>query len=602
MKFKFNLSEYWTREAMGAPQFINREQPLECWDYEELTNAPEESQDPRILSWREHLQNEPSLAKILQMAAKKNYKTMENMVSTYGITPEEARSIFKIFIGYEPMQGGYLFYVGPYFSEGYIHGPEHIVQDAVDRFGYFPHKFRNATPKEITNSINSAIKKYSELWGNYGLEVDASDFRLIDSLPGEIDVNGEQQPTEIVQEVNNLAVQPLLPNPNNDPEIEAQNEQIHRQNLVNNPEGTQLFNKKPLLSNADIKLNNKGFEKLMKAVVGPWHDEAMAERAATIMRQKGVTEEQARQEIETGCLNDYSYLEDFYNKVRKKYLNAVNTNDPRAMQLVAQGVPPPPSFNQRSMTVRSGQRQTGKVPTNKYMYQLLMFRKKIVNLLKEGVTDVAEITRRVNEGVPLNKQVRQDKIAQEITKITDSRRELQKAGKQGNLDEIDQEVEGYLTELRQLDSGKGIHGFKDFKTAFEMLSLHLANPPTLKLTETSDIMSSDLSSIREQRKEQGEEGEEGILTDEQLEKDLGEDILPPEQEKTPALTPPAPQPFPVPPKLEEEKEEEEENLLSLLSNTLRNLIKIARELDESGKEEAAEEVHKVIRKYQKGIV
>ena len=50
------------------------------------------------------------------------------------------------------------------------------------------------------------------------------------------------------------------------------------------------------------------------------------------------------------------------------------------------------------------------------------------------------------------------------------------------------------------------------------------------------------------------------------------------------------------------EDDKEENLLDLIGYTVKNLIKVARELDKEGKGDAAEEVHQVIRKYQKRVI
>jgi hypothetical protein len=89
--------------------------------------------------------------------------------------------------------------------------------------------------------------------------------------------------------------------------------------------------------------------------------------------------------------------------------------------------------------------------------------------------------------------------------------------------------------------------------------------------------------------------------------EVEEEVAPeevPEVQPTPpaAQLPPRIQPEPQVPTEEDEDEDVTPNLLELLSNTVKNLIKVARELDDEGKGEAAEEVHKVIRKYQKRIL
>ena len=52
---------------------------------------------------------------------------------------------------------------------------------------------------------------------------------------------------------------------------------------------------------------------------------------------------------------------------------------------------------------------------------------------------------------------------------------------------------------------------------------------------------------------------------------------------------------------EKKRKKTKQNVNNLVANTLKSLIKIAKDLDDKGKYDAAEEVHRVIRKYQEGI-
>ena len=105
---KLNYYDYLQKFAMGAPQFINRP-ALEMWDYEDLITAPPDSQDPRIVSWREHVEDEPSMAKMLDMAQRLRRSKLGEISKQYGLNQEQAKNIFKIYIGHELSQGGYIF-------------------------------------------------------------------------------------------------------------------------------------------------------------------------------------------------------------------------------------------------------------------------------------------------------------------------------------------------------------------------------------------------------------------------------------------------------------------------------------------------------------
>jgi len=594
---------------MGTTWYPNRDSTLETWDFEELANAPTDSQDPKILRWRELVAEEPSLSKILNTAARQRNKKLNLIEATYGVGEAEAKNIFKMVVGYQEGYGGYIYYVGPYFSKGAGHGSEHIVTEAIDRFGYYSHRYSDTNPAEVRAKFNKAALVMMEKFKEAGLEVGPSDFKVVERAPKE---EGEKGEGTVISEIDNRGYQQPIDNPNNDPAIDAQNVEIQQQNAANNPEATDLWTNGGMFSDFTVELNSDGFKKLMKSVVGPWYEEVAASKAATISRERNIPIEEAQQLLEEVYLNDPEYLSQFYKNVRGKYAGAVKANDPRAMQMVAHGIPMLPSFRDRKLHFRSGQRQSAKVPVNStYMVPMLSFRKNVIEALNNGLADVELITQELNKDNALGRQVNQGDVAEEIAKITELRGEMRIGGQEGSLSELYKDVDQQLSDLSVVEGGVN-WGFKDFRTAFEMLRLYLSKPDSLKLDNVNNMMTKDLVSIREEQREEGDVGV--LLTEEEINKDIGEgvgEIQPPEQEKLPAAQPVHPEPrtvrvpapAPAQPAAPREKtEEEEEDLLSLLSGTLRNLIKIARDLDDSGKDQAAEEVHKVIRKYQKGVL
>jgi hypothetical protein len=172
------------------------------------------------------------------------------------------------------------------------------------------------------------------------------------------------------------------------------------------------------------------------------------------------------------------------------------------------------------------------------------------------------------------------------------------------------------------------YGFEDLKTAIYVLKLHMSSVARDKETKAhtavpnatafdvpidmQNVTSKDLAASRtapKLTKEQREVNQE--VLEEEIGKmpEAGKQLVTPKGEEVPLAegedplagidvekTPKQiPQPFPP-----EEISEEQKmvNLEDIIGSTVKNLIKIASELDENGKEEAAEEIHKIIRKYQ----
>jgi len=584
----FNLSkQILTVEAVGYQHMFGRD-PYEWWDYDMLMSQG----DP---VWDEYVEDDPSLQRVLREAGDRRQKYCQSIKNVYGVDSTQASNIIKTYIGYGPAES-YIVNIGPYFSKGYIWGESHQRISAIDKFGYFVLRKGKFTAKETNKALAKQIRKYVD---SYGIEFEPSDFKLVVRTPSDFDPSrGKQETRQIIEEVTSLGGRSLLPNPGNNPEIDAQNAAIERENRERNPEATDFYSRGPAVGEGStIEPNQKGYEKLMRAMMGPWYEETILEKAATKMTDLGMSQEQARQAVTQEYLSDFGEMEDLYKTVYRKYEEAVQRGDPSAI-----GMNPPPKFRSAPLMGHPGAQQFTHCPDIKIVRSLLMVRRQIAELLREGIEDPTEILQRINAGRTPKKQFKIENVIDEINKINSIKQSLEDEGDpdasniinyiDNQVGEINEKIEGEKAK----DAGKDtVYGFSDLRTAFEMASLYLPGfdpPPNF-----DNYTSEDLVRFVNQKGDSQEEGlPESVeeATQEDIEESIGvapkaEKVLSPRHKKTQV----------VQPLVEEENTEE---LLDLLSVTIRNLIKVSKELDDEGKEDAAEEIHKVIRKYQVEIV
>jgi len=616
----FNLAEYLglTKEAMGAAAFKNRD-PLDFWSLEKLEKAEENPQDPSIQRWNEWIQSVPTLANIVPNAQIWRSKYLKKMQDDYGVPYDVGNKILKLFVGYEPKSGGYITFVGPYFSKGYRWGQEHVREGAIGKFTFSTLAY---APNNMREAIAALDKKVSLINNEYeatsqgeptGLAFDASDFTLVDRDPPRKNDSGKLVKGNITLQIDNLQdLRELLPNPNNDPEIAQQNEEIRQHNNQVDPNWEAFFGENRVTTNAEYRLNKEGYDKLMTGLMGPFYEEELDSRIQQKINN-GATPEDARAQtvIEYGA--DDVGLSNMYKSVRKRWKDAykdpTNPMHNEVISKIGLGYPEPPTFASTGLTKSSGQQWPREVKTTSGIEEVIDFRLKILDLVKNGISDVDEIDQVINAGRADKYKIPTSRIASELDKIAEIRVIVQEEGLQGTYEEIGQK-------LKEYKDGLTSHGFPDFRTAFEMMSAHFNSPAMLKLEDKNNLQVKDISEISRVHGD-GEDAEE--VTDEELDIQLGEggnQPQPPQiQEEMPQqerveVQPPQPQlqpqtrqrTRPQQPVVEDEEDDREvESLLDLIGNTLRGLIKVAKELDSEGKGEAAEEVHKVIRKYQKRI-
>jgi hypothetical protein len=621
---KFNLARHLglTKEAMAAPQFKNRD-TLDFWSLEQLENAADNQHDPDIIRWNEWVEAVPNLKGVIPTARAWRDNYLDKMKKEHKLPYEVGNKILKLYIGFEPKSGAYIAFVGPYFSKGFIWGQEHAREGALGKFiattlCFAPMGVRGAQTAinkkvELLNKGSAKVQGFSQTsQGNpTGIEFDEGDFSLVKRMPKQQTEDGKWVKGGVLQEVENVQdIRPLIPNPQNDPNITQQNEQIRQANMEANPDAYNMLANPNIHTDVEIKLNVNGYEKLMKNLMGPFFEDTIKEYTEAIRKENpNMTEEEAKASVVNKYSQDRTALENFYTQVRKKWERASkNPQDPRYLWIVERnglGYPVPPTFKDPGLSKVAGQVHPREVRPTDALKNVLNKRKQIAELIANGITDVNEIDAVINDGLRDKDKLPADKIANEIDKIADIRVSLQAEGKEGTLDEVIAKITSHL-------EGLTAHGYRDWMTAFEMLVAHFASPPTLQIGEKNEFQSKDIDTIKDLQEEIEEIGEGRIEAPEEIEVEVPEGDVPVAEQARVEVAPEEAQPVqpaqpvqraqPAQPVQYEEEDEIDEELADIIGYTLKNLIKVARELDDEGKGNAAEEVHKVIRKYQKRIL
>jgi hypothetical protein len=572
---QFRLNEFLRKEAFSQPQRLREN--YEWWDYEEVSAS-----DP---SWSEWASVDPSLNEALSVATQQRQKHIQKLERIYGLGPGEVNKIYKTYLGYHPRYGAYVCWIGPYLiddkytSQFAKEDTVDTFRRSVDTFGFFIRKKRKTTQEEMLNSVLMQAKKYME---KYNVEIDASDLQLIVKTPaGQYDPSRRGQPQNVVEVITRLD--------------------------AGNPEADDLYARAPIVGdNSEIKLNAKGLEKIISGQWGRLYQNVIREESAS----RNMTPEQVRR-LE---ISDLGFLQSVYEKIRTKYNDAVQSGD-----AVIEGMSPPPSFNSISYSASSGQQvptTLGKMPQE--ITKQLRVRKELLTLLNQGLSTPEEIAGRLNQNV----QRGEDRIpVEEVQERLDAINRLTEENNVGYeqlINDTNAQIEGFEEK----------YGFKDLKTAFEMARLYFTQLPVDKSwgakhslplkyapkmvfdppENFENVTSQDLAEMREKTTavRSGEEisGEDaGEATETEIEKDIGKAKKKDKsknKDKVQEDVPPMTVPTEEEPKLPAEPEELELPK-GLLSKTIQNLIKISAELDAQHKKDAAEEIHKVIRKYQERI-
>jgi len=552
---KFNLAQKLQREAMGYQRQENRP-TYQWWDYDEIASGSNEQWN----MWSTEIDR--SLQTVLKEAQHSRGKIIRDIQYKYSMTPSQIQQMLKTYIGYAPAYGAYICSVGPYM------GSEEAGQH---KFGYFVKRLRKSSPEAIMESVRNSIKKYKEA---YGIELDAGDFKLMVNRPASsFDPAKERQPREIIETVSTL-----------DP---------------NSSEARSFYGRSPMLGiGSPVLPNAKGMTKLTQFLgeQGDW-----TELYNASVREMATSENISEEDAADRLLNDEDFVKRVYRIVKSKYDAMVESGEAAARGMS----PPPPALVLKS---KSGQQRFSALTTSKLQKRQLMLKQEILQQLTNGVQDPSQIQSNLNEDI--GRKRRGTINIEEVTNILEDINESSiERDQQGNVVRQKNPAELYAEVTNQIEGLLGGQGFNDFETAVETAALYFTGldvDPASRAKkglrgaqmafELDSPVNFDENYLRNFAR--GEEGQdiEGA-TQEEIGREIGEigevereiEMPPEEILATPeeAVT----EDLIIPP-------EEPTNYSDLLANTLRSLIKVAKELDQDGKGHAAEEIHQVIRKYQ----
>jgi len=615
-------------EAMGYQRQENRPQ-YRWWNLEDLLEGEKNGQMPP--NWNEWASMDPSLTRVFGDAKRIRYKWINKISKLYG--PDRADGLVRTYIGYHPSYGGYICQIGPYSSKGYRHGEDAVVQDATHKFGYYVFRRRKPTKEEIAKSLIKNIQNYRD---QFGIEFTPDDFTLTIKPPADDS------------------------DPDSDAVVESREAPVVVDGLnPSSPNVQRFFDNPPVQGEGStISVNERGKKKieefnggeilrryaqLIKDTMGSLYQEEVNTRA----KREGKTPEQVEQEM----LTDLDILRKIYQNTAAKYKKAVKSGEASVI-----GMPEPPPFIK--LYQRSGAQQFTKVPTNELQAEQLRLRREILLMLKSNPQITSqEIAEKLNSDprrVAVNKlRERQGKepisisdadISGHVSNLKEQMSGLEGGNNPKTYDRVVEEISNNISELEGTESfqdkkpkrkerGKEKHGFDDFKTAIDLASLYFSGLPVdrgsgaklgvgsgVDLFSTGpdfkNVSSSELMNRREVQKKIEENQK---ATEKDIGKFIGIKKSPQEIPTEPQAIPPeetqpaedktnideSGRPIETTPAVETTPEKSRkpsdsikiEDLENLIGKTVNNLIKIAEELDEEGKDEAAEEVHKVIRKY-----
>lgn len=650
----FNYQIYKTdliKEAMGATRMEFRE-PYLWWDYQELINNPPDD-------WKNAVETVPSLDSVLSDVSKRRESAVESVSKDNNITRGKADQMIKTYIGFHPAYGAYACQLGPYTSKGFIWGKPHIVGEAKEnrRFGYYVIRYTKATEGEIAKALTSNISNYQEA---FNVQLSPSDFDLHIRSPKK-----EQPKTAKGLERKNVAyedvVAPINMDPNNpqlrnlfnadapDPEHQGHGPMMPEGNFV----GLNVDGQAKVLQS----LNQQGVDNFLRRVLSQYYDEVLQEIA--------VKSRKTTQQIVASMSTNLNLVGRVYTAAYKKYAaekKAEKSGGPAVrFQLPS---PPPPKFLDGSLQLKPGvgSIQYRKIPTSELQTQEFELTKEVLQYMIQGITDPQQIADRLN-ATPFRVAFNERRMAQNKARVAAGKYELplgkftadvvqmhidiiesqkEKLGENATYEQVSPEIQKVQDQTMNVivdEGGNEIknerYGYDDLKTAFQMASLFFSSVGRDKMTGAqygvpnaerfqrihenfTNFTSSDLKDAAAGRKltEKERESSEELEAEIGALPDVGKALVEPAVEVEPLaegedpfaeIQEKAPEVQPVPTKdpqvvnQEEAKKKPEANLEDIIGTTLKNLIKIAAELDGEGKEDASEEIHNIIRKYHKRI-
>lgn len=647
-------------EAMGDVPYRNRTQAFKWWDYDQLVSSPPADWAESVKinpDLNTLLYDASAMFKDIEDKHLKRYCTLVD-------NPERIHELNKIYIGFNTESGGYLLSIGPYkhsSSDNNLEEPEiaekpedlssqtaqfdkngkriivprgSAVASAWDRIFYFVIKRNKPTAGKIANTVRNNIASYLK---NYAVQLDPSDFYLSYTEKPKSDSEIYKTYAKEMSGTFQLSKELLEAIPPEGKGEEDEEEVAVVENLApENPKVSEFLNfihdrPMPRKGHALIRPNSKGMGKIMQGIgLGTFWKQKIIDEAKKVNKKPAqfMEEIMVRQDV----------IDGIYEMIFKEYKEAKKTN-PASVK----GIPPPPDPNKFTGKT-SGQQVFTTVKKAKgkrgHMMALLKFRKEIIEALNQGITDPLEIAQRLNTEPERARRIKRYKIKGVSAQAVEQQLAvIYKEKGDGDMATYakrhDATIEYY----------KSATGYDDFQTAFDMAVAYIAtrvedidpltgaavggapnilgNIPENFQNYTRD----DLIRLRQAciLKEQNQPINDKAVTEEtpidpeklkkRLRKDLGKELKPkvlpsetevvppgaePEAEpRTPQVVPQTTKPSKkAPAKTPVSKKRAPQNIVTY---TLKNLIKIASELDNEGKEEAAEEVHKIIRKYQERL-
>lgn len=570
----FNLAQYLVREAMGYTRQENRD-PYEWWDYEQLVGGGNEQ-------WNHWVSVDGSLSDVLDDCADFRHKTFRTLRAMYGMTDDQLKNIWKTYVGYHPAYGAYICSIGPYIGTKF-------VGEAQDKFAYFIIRKRKSSQDEVAESVAKNIESYMEM---YNVQLEPGDIQLVVKAPTtDFDPNKKKQKNKEVREI----VTSMDPN---------------------DPVTQDFFQRAPIVSEGShFGLNARGLEKVIRRMWGPLYERSLAEKA----RAEGISIEVAR----SRQLQDLGFLKSVYEGVQRAYQQAA-TSGAAALQ----GMSPPPRFLDLSLPSKSGSVQFRTLPTNKLQARQLVLKQEILQLMSQGLNTPEEIRNRLNmeeSRVRKSRLISLEDVQDRVGEIRQQIAQRKAANPQVEDAALHQQMIGETaSQSVALESERG---FNDLKTAFDMAKLYFTNLPVDPKSKSKDmaalkyaptmafdppenfqnVTTEELRDIRleyEARRRGQGQAPGAEISDAELEKQIG----PREQEEPVKEEVAEEKPTTTVPETLENPEETESAPISrprshkkLFASTLGSLMKIAEELDKEGKCSEAEEIHKVIRKYEEEI-
>ena len=609
------------------------------WDLEEVEkNAPE--------SWSEKVDMVPSLLTVLNIARAKRKSATLAVSNDYNVQIPVAARMIKTYIGFHPAYGSYLCQLGPYKSDGFWWGGEKIVKDAVGRFGYYILRCQRATPDSLSKALLANIAQYNKA---YNVDLQPSDFELHLRAPTDASIEDKKRKTVQWEDVE----QPINMNPES-PEYKRLFNMNHP-----NPDERGLG---PMIAadGSGVKLTKSGYEKILRGFFGEYYNETIREIAnetgieETAVVTRLLTDFKLLEKVYTVALQKYQQgvvagqvqvgkapppawkdgTLDFapgrgqieYTKIRttkqmkdqfeltKEVLGYLERGvvDPEEIAKQLNAVPQRVKTNKnREKANLKRQPPLRPFPLINFTDQDVQMHMDIIDAQKEKLGEGATypLVRAAIDDLILNTFVKKEKVVDPAT------------GKSKMQAVIDP------------DTGKPMvaFGYDDLQTAFQMAMLFFSTVPrdsgvtgaiagmpnAVAFSPKKDMHNFSFKDLAASTARPKLTEEERLADPEDLEKEIGalpeagkelqapigeveplaegEDPLAGMEEEVPNI--------PVPEKaeaLEQEPEFVDDNE-DIIATTVTNLIKLAEDLDKEGKDDASEEIHKIIRKYQKRI-